>query len=217
MTNVLDLIEIRDGWVWPKIDVNCWEYMKRYPNLPDDISKFVKNKNVVVQAGGNCGVYPKQYANLFKRVYTFEPEWLNFYCLNQNVSEGNVIKIQSCLGDKPKMVSLAVNKRNRGKTHIKGTGQYPVFQIDSLGLDACDLIHLDIEGYEYFALLGASSTIEKYKPVVVVEMWDELNDRFGENLNLKTTTFLEDLGYSHITTLANSDKVFIHESIHNQT
>jgi hypothetical protein len=77
------------------------------------------------------------------------------------------------------------------------------------------LIHLDIEGYEYFALLGAVNTIKKCKPVIVVEMWDQLDNRFGENLNQKTEEFLTSLNYRFVVTLHESDKVFVHESIYN--
>lgn len=209
------LIEIREGWYWPKTDSRCWAYMQAYPNVPFEIAKYVKNKRVVVQAGGNCGFYPKKYASVFDQVYTFEPEWLNFHCLSRNVTEPNVIKIQTCLGNSPSLVNLKVNEKNRGKTFVAGYGQYPVFLIDSLALPICDLIHLDIEGYEYFALQGAEHTIKRCKPVVVVEMWDQLDNRFGENLNQKTVQFLESLDYKFITTLHDSDKIFVHESIYN--
>ena len=210
------LIELRDGWHWPKSDTRCWAYMQAYPDLPFEIAKFVPDKQVMIQAGGNCGFYPKKYASIFREVYTFEPEWLNFYCLSRNVTEPNVIKSQACLGDVPKLVDLSVNEKNRGKTHISGPGKYPVYLIDNLGLDTCNLIHLDIEGYEYFALLGAVNTIKKCSPVVVVEMWDQLDNRFGENLNQKTEQLLTSLNYKFVETLHESDKVFVHENLYNK-
>jgi FkbM family methyltransferase len=190
--------------------------MQAYPNLPFEIAEYVSQKRVMVQAGGNCGFYPKKYASIFQQVYTFEPEWLNFYCLNRNVAEPNVIKLQACLGDSPKLVDLSVNEKNRGKTHISGAGKYPVFLIDNLGLNICDLIHLDIEGYEYFALLGAVNTIKRCLPIIVVEMWDQLDNRFGENINQKTEILLDSLGYKFVKTLYESDKIFVHESIYNK-
>lgn len=209
MQNFEELIENRDGWWWPAYDKGCWNYMNQYPNLPTEICEFVKERNVVVQAGGNCGFYPKQYAGLFNTVYTFEPEWLNFYCLSRNVTEKNVIKTQACLGVEPALVYMNVNYKNAGKTHVDGPGTLPVYLIDNIGLTECNLIHLDIEGYEYFALLGAVKTIEKFKPVVVVEMWDSLDNRFGESLNQKTDELLKSFGYSLVTTLHGSDKVYV--------
>lgn len=206
-------IENRDGWWWPAHDKGCWNYMNMYPNLPTEISEYVPEKNVVVQAGGNCGFYPKQYAKLFKTVYTFEPEWLNFHCLSRNVTERNVIKSQSCLGDKPGLVYMNVNYKNVGKTHVDGPGTVPVSLIDNLALTECNLIHLDIEGYEYFALLGAINTIKSFRPVIVIEMWDSLDNRFGESINQQTTDLMSELNYRLVTTLHGSDKVYVPNEI----
>lgn len=211
-----DEIEIRDGWYWPKTDISCWKFMQAYPTLPTIITKLVPNKRVVVQAGGNCGFYPKQYASLFETVYTFEPEWLNFYCLNLNVDEPNVIKNQSCLGNTRGLVNLAIKEKNRGKNYVNGPGICPTYRIDDLTLEVCDLIHLDIEGYEYYALQGAIETIARCKPVIVIEMWDKLANRFEENINEKTEELLTGLGYVYSQTLYDSDKVYIpNENIHN--
>ncbi len=42
--------------------------------------------------------------------------------------------------------------------------------IDALDLPVCDLIYLDLEGYELFALRGAADTLERCRPVVAVEI-----------------------------------------------
>lgn len=216
MENIIQDVEIRNGWYWPKTDVSCWAFMQRYPDLPQTIAEFVLQKRVVVQAGGNCGFYPKQYAKLFDTVYTFEPEWLNFYCLNLNVPESNVIKNQSCLGNSHQLVNLAIKEKNRGKNYVKGVGNYPTYKIDDLNLTICDLIHLDIEGFEYYALQGASETITRCRPVIVVEMWDQLSNRFEEDINAKTENLLTSFGYSYSQTLHDSDKVYFpNEIIHN--
>ena len=76
----LDLVEIKEGWHWPKDDTGTWKFLLENFDLPGKISSYVDNKKVMVQAGGNCGMYPKQYSKIFDTVYTFEPDWLNFYC-----------------------------------------------------------------------------------------------------------------------------------------
>lgn len=201
--------EIRQGWVWPKSDTNCWNYMNRYPDTPKKIAEMVKNKGIMVQAGGNCGFYVKQYAELFKKVYTFEPDPLNFFCLNQNVCSYNVIKLQCCVGNQNNLINVSHNPQNVGKNHvIFDDKKYPTLLIDDLGLDACDLIHLDIEGYEYYAIRGAEKTIELYKPLIVVEVWEQLDDRFEEDINAKLHEFLTARGYQFVTTIDEADKVY---------
>lgn len=209
---MIDSVEIRNGWYWPKTDTNCWAYMQAFPDLPELVCQYVskKNRKTVIQAGGNAGFYPKQYALTFDAVYTFEPDWLNFYCLNLNVPEENVIKTQGCLGNENRLVSLKIKEKNRGKNFINGSGKIPTYRIDDLALESCNLIQLDIEGFEYYALLGAVDTINAYKPVIVLEIWDQLNDRFEQNINQKTFDLLDSLGYRHEADIHAGDKIFIY-------
>ena len=51
--------------------------------------------------------------------------------------------------------------------------------LDSFGFENVDLIKIDIEGSELFALQGATQTISKYTPVVQVELRDTHCKRFG--------------------------------------
>jgi FkbM family methyltransferase len=206
--NIDDLIENRNGWWWPKTDRVCWKTMCKFPNIPQDIMKYVDSKNVVVQAGGNAGYYVKQYAEKFKTVYTFEPDALNFHCLNRNVTSSNVFKFQSCLGEIHKTVGFNVNESNRGASHINGEGAIPTLRIDDLGLIECNLIHLDIEGYEYFALLGAIETIKRCSPIITIEVWVEMKDRFVENSNDLSFKLLNSLGYEQIDVINEHDIVF---------
>lgn len=202
------LIENRNGWWWPTADKVCWKTMQKFPNIPQDIMKYVEEKNVLVQAGGNAGFYVKQYAEKFKTVYTFEPDYVNFYCLNRNVPNSNVFKFQSCLGSENKTVGFSINERNRGASHVDGTGHIPTLKIDNLGLTECNLIHLDIEGYEYFALQGALKTIKQFSPIVVIEVWIEMKDRFVKDSNILSFDLLKELGYDNIDVISEHDFVF---------
>lgn len=193
-----DLIENRQGWWWPKTDLKCWNYMLSHPLLPQEISKFVGRKRVCVQAGGNMGYYVKQYSNLFDTVYTFEPEWLNFYCLNLNVIESNVFKYQSCIGNQRDGVSLKIKEGNRGKNHVHKTGPIPTLMIDDLNLSICDLIHLDIEGFEFFAIQGAVKTINACKPIIAFEYYEKTFLRFNYTLG-DIENWLKTQGYVFLT------------------
>lgn len=146
----------------------------------------VKKFDVVVQAGGNCGLYPRFYKNYFKEVYTFEPCEINFSCVNENCQGDGYHKFLGGLGDKDEMLTLKrVKKSNVGSHRMSSDpGDVKMYRIDDLNLEHCDLIHLDIEGYEEKALRGALKTIKKFKPVIITEHQN------GEKL-------LVSLGYSH--------------------
>ena len=56
-----------------------------------------------------------------------------------------------------------------------------MIMLDSLQLKP-DLIHLDIEGHEKWALKGARETIDKYSPAVVLECTNDINIGSGESI-----------------------------------
>lgn len=72
--------------------------------------------------------------------------------------------------------------------------------IDSLDLDFCDFIKLDLEGAEAIALVGAINTIKKFKPTIMFEYnHHQLDEYFYEMFGLQRQTpmeILEALGYT---------------------
>lgn len=68
--------------------------------------EHTKGRDVVIQAGGCLGLYPRLFAQYFKHVYTFEPVAINFYCLVQNCQVDNVHKFNAALGATHKMVGV---------------------------------------------------------------------------------------------------------------
>lgn len=189
-------------WLWPADDHIAWRYLNKQSwDLPTRISNFCKNKNLVVQAGGNAGLYPKQYSKLFNIVITVEPDFRNFFCLTHNVPDYNVFKIQACLGNENKFLNLGYNEKyketNRGGMKVDGLGIIPQITIDSLGLQP-DLIHLDIEGYEGPALEGAKKTLIQFSPIVVLET-NGSGDQYGWKQE-KIDQLLYSYGYKIIET-----------------
>lgn len=161
-------------WIWTRGDSGAWDGPKSdWENSHQNkYFKHVKKYDCVVTAGGNHGIHARFYSKLFKAVYVFEPDPMNFHCLVQNAQYDNVIKMQAALGDKPKLISL--NNEHRGNTgaytvneHVPGI--IPCITLDSLDLPSCDLLQLDVEDYELSVLLGAYNTIIEYRPVVILE------------------------------------------------
>lgn len=206
----LEKTTIVEGWVWPLKDVKCWPWLQREKDLPNKISDHCSQKKVVVEAGGNAGFYVKAYAHLFETVYTFEPDNLNFKCLTANVEEKNVIKFQACIGFERNLVSLITSRGNIGMYHVAIDdkkilpGIIPTIRIDDLNLQICDLIHLDIEGYELEALRGAENTIRLHKPIIAVE-WMNHGSIFGDD-DISIEKWLNERGYYSI------EKIY-HENI----
>jgi len=54
--------------------------------------------------------------------------------------------------------------------------------LDNINLTGVDIMLIDIEGFEYNLLLGCKNTIMKYKPIIIIEIWDNVKRR-NENMN----------------------------------
>jgi len=80
---------------------------------------------------------------------------------------------------------------NFGGLELGGFSQgepVPLMTVDSLALNACHFIKLDVEGMEIAALEGARATISRHAPLLYVE-----NDRSDRSAAL--ISLLLDLGY----------------------
>lgn len=159
----------QENGVWlPQIMTGHARYAAGWAQIAPAIR--TKHRRSAIQAGGHIGIFPKELSALFKRVYTFEPEYQNFQCLVRNADAPNVFQQRAALGAINGGRKLQVQPRNTGghqMTH--DPGEIPMLRVDDLGLTDCDLLLLDLEGYEFFALLGATQTIMRSRPLIIVE------------------------------------------------
>lgn len=166
-------------WEWPDADVECRAVVfGEYVSLRMAYS-FLKGTRTAIQAGGNMGAFPWKMAQKFASVITAEPDPECFRCLDLNVMEPNVTKLNAAFGEQPGKVSMSYPQANNlGAQFVVPGGDIESITIDSLGVMDCDMIYLDVEGAELSALKGAEETIRMSKPLIVVE--DKgLSSRFG--------------------------------------
>lgn len=166
------------GWDWSRFQgsPSALKYSRRGLKSVQAVLPYVQGRTAVVQAGANLGVFPKALARVFETVYTFEPAPDLFAMLMHNAPEPNIVKLQAAVGDVLSLVGMSRQRRDgkadnhEGITHVSGAGTLPTLRIDDLNLPVCDLLYLDVEGYELFALWGASETIRRCQPVIAVEI-----------------------------------------------
>ena len=189
------------GWTWPATDTGAWTGPKMdwETSHSHKYLQYLKGRRAVVTAGANCGMYARHYGYLFETVYAFEPDPLNFYCLVNNCQLNNVIKMQCALGEKAGLISINRNYQdNVGMNTVNEDEttdpRFPLITIDSLNLRYCDLIQLDVEGYETKVLLGAKKTIKKFSPVIILEN----GERFNQEI-------IAELGYEYVDSSVSDD------------
>lgn len=161
-----------NGFVWPEWDVEASRIVVQQVKDVEIALQYVKTWDVCVQAGGNVGVWARYLKKYFKIVHTFEPEPHNYACLEKNCPELDIVKWQNALGITDGMrvgIDYPEGRKNMGACCVTEGGDIPVIAIDFLNMPSCGLIQLDIEGYEVQALRGAALTIDRFKPVIMVE------------------------------------------------
>ena len=216
-----ELIEVRDedvdgetNWMWIKdCDGSFYGSFHHWRDChKEKYFKHIEKFDTIVTAGTNCGMYARLYAKMFKHVYAFEPEPLAFYCMTNNAPYDNVIKLNAALGDGHGIVGI--NRATAGKgasRDMMNAGmntiapadekfQIPMMTIDSLCLNACDMIQLDVEGFEQFAIRGALATIKKFKPVIIAERFNTHEHQVA----MKQINYI-------LVDISSADAIYVHE------
>jgi len=172
-------VHLMKGWDWSKFKGSqaCLKWARRNLEALEKTLPLVSARKACVQAGGNLGIFPKWLAQYFEIVYTFEPEQELHKLLKLNAPENNILCMNAALGDTTEPVRMACTRRDdsgravhEGLTHVAGPGNVPCLRLDDLRLNECNLLYLDIEGWEYRALIGARETIDRCRPVIGVEI-----------------------------------------------
>lgn len=156
---------------------------------------LVTDWRAAIDGGANVGAWSEVLAGHFETVHAFEPSPGTFEALGRALGgNARVIAYRAALLDRvgPGMVwSRKGNHNRRGCwAQLKPEGHEamptpadaldaPVTTVDTLGLDGCGLIKLDLEGGELPALRGAARTLARCRPVVIVEVHGRLGKRHG--------------------------------------
>lgn len=160
---------------------------------------MIPDKGIILDIGANIGIMSVWLGRNRPqaKIISFEPiphnikalrKVLNHYKL-QNVqivekalgnSNGEVEMIMPVL-DEVKMQGLShvvhetITDFNKGNTFVT-----PIIKLDDCeqlknGSEAVTAIKLDVENFEFFVLEGATAVIDKYRPVIYTELWENEN------------------------------------------
>jgi FkbM family methyltransferase len=200
-------------------------------HLYDFYSKIITSDDTIIDAGANLGYHAVQFGFLAKKVYAFEPQSLIFNQLCANIlfnDLNNVITpFKYALGDKAEIKQMwSIEKEDfgnglynwggRGLEHAQSVynsnetreyDQVEVTSLDSFNFPSCDLFKIDIQGYEYYAFIGAEKLIKTNKPVILLENAPDRNE-----LDIKVLNYLKELGYENYRYYLNTneDCILIH-------
>jgi FkbM family methyltransferase len=162
----------------------------------------------------DCGAHIGYYSMLFShcapkgKVYAFEPCDLTcqYFANNVRVNKNerdpyhNITLVKSALGDEvAKNVPETLWFSGQGDDGFgKTEGVFDFTTIDAFcaerSIDKLDLIKSDVDGWDYELLLGARKTIERFQPILLVEVNYALGWR-GHNAE-EVKEFIEEIDYT---------------------
>jgi FkbM family methyltransferase len=200
-----------------ELDVNpVWEAMETAFVLAN-----VRPGDVFVDVGANIGYFSMLAAQRQpSQILAVEPVGRTFDVLTRNVrhnglddvihpvnvalgSQASTVRLVSTRGPK-NHVEYAVGGNDRDLDKVEAT----LTTLDSLlkGSDApgrVDFIKVDIEGYEYEFLKGARETIDRFKPMMLMEVEQHRLEKFGVRAS-DVFQFLAELGYRYLCVRENA-------------
>lgn len=197
------MIQIRGLW-WPADVGEKWRHSLKHVHSVEWAIAQCRSHRCAVQAGGNIGLWPRRLAAAFDVVLTFEPEPISRACLERNVPK-NVLVTGAALGQADGTCSI--RRQSLGSHTIEAGGEIPVIPIDSLDLEDLDFLQLDVEGYEWHALMGGLETITRCAPVIQVELRN-FTQAYGHS-DEEVRRLLASLGYLLASTQPGNDYVFL--------
>jgi len=146
------------------------------------LETFLRAGDTVIDVGANIGTHAIPFSHLVGKtgkVIAFEPQRHVFQLLCGNAAINaaeNIHCFQKAVGDHPDSIYTPVIRQgttfNFGAVSLENINKgekVDLITLDSLNLDACRLIKIDVEGMEPKVIEGARKTIETFNPFLFVE------------------------------------------------
>jgi FkbM family methyltransferase len=177
----------------------------------EKLFSLVKKSDVVIDIGANVGNVSLGFSKLVGetgKIYSFEPDPLNFKRFKKNVDLNHFKNIETLnfgLGNKKGSFSIVVHDElNRGMNRLvenapsENTVLCEVLVLDDFisqnKVNKVDLIKIDVEGFEKKVLEGAYETLKFQRPILFIELDDNnLKDQGSSARDL--IKYLEELKY----------------------
>jgi FkbM family methyltransferase len=200
-------LELDDIMQFP-IFYNLFE--AQYDNV---VKALLKDSDITIDVGGNVGQYALLFAEHSKKVYTFEPMPKMIGRLEHHIQlnqlEQKLILIPKALSKAAGILKFELPESANSGTASTVLGRVAnsdqIIEVEAMTFDdfadseningRVDLIKIDIEGAEFFAIQGMKRTLSSsHQPILILEMNDEMMGLAGYSAN-DVQVFLSSFGY----------------------
>jgi len=131
-------------------------------------SPFINTRRNAIDVGARDGEYTRYLHNDFNHVYCFEYRRRKLF--HMNVDLNKVTHFKCALGEEHKVIDVSGGGSITSSSIPKEKWRKEkIYTLDSFELPDIDYIKIDVDGFELRVLMGATKTIQQYKPLVVLE------------------------------------------------
>lgn len=172
-------VQIREGSIWVHDNEDLSNHIVRESDffeieILDFIKRHFPNHRIILDIGANIGNHTLYFSRFLKHtyIYAFEPVPENFEVLEKNCAGLPDIFLSTvALSDKAETIPMSANTRNMGMSSydINGKIQATAYPLDMYEFEDVSLIKIDVENYEPQVLAGAAKTIQRNKPLILIE------------------------------------------------
>lgn len=195
----------------------------------ETLKLFLQKDSVFIDIGANFGLYTLNASKLIGQnghIISFEPFYQNFNSLKKNILLNNLknIKIEKlAIGeingvlkmyydDKEKNLGMAsMIQMKSGRKEDVNVVSLDSYLESKTFIKKIDLIKIDVEGFEYSALMGMQNTLITYSPSIIIEI---LTEKGLEN-SKKIHAFFERFEYKKYF-IDDNGKLLSHKTNHNR-
>lgn len=160
----------------------------------------------IIDIGANWGYHSVYFGNKLcnGQVLSFEPQSMLFNLLNINLKRNNIYNVRTVnYGVYDRRMNLWLDNLDNhiytsytnygglwaSEKEIAGGEKIKTIALDQINLSKVNLLKIDAEGSELKILEGSKHTLQKLRPIIVIEI--SLNQD-------KVFNFLKDLNYTYV-------------------
>lgn len=193
----VDLTEVIDQGIW----LYGWE-----PITIALLKRHTSPGYTVIEVGANVGAHTLLLAKLVGpsgRVYAFEPTNYAQSKLRTNIDLNPDLKARIVI--RSELVTNHAGqtpvRRIKSSFPVRSGGvpgevvQTAAIALDSEPFDRVDLLKIDVDGYDFKVLEGATELLRKFKPCVLIELGEHTLNAQGDSVR-DIFGLLRSLGYS---------------------
>lgn len=197
-----------------KVFTNCKEISSSvrenrmfHPKVISWIETHLKNNSTFLDIGANIGIYSIYISQKYpeNNVSSIEahPEVFSLLEENKNLNKlNNLFIYNKCASNRDNQINfmdplIDRYKGNYGDNRIIEKGKYTISSIraDTLNFNKpVSVIKIDVQGFDYYALLGCDKILTTSSPAIIIEWEPEMAKKHQHTLN-DLLSYLDSFGY----------------------